>query len=73
MREEYLAIVESGFPLPVDDPWLIEILAGDGRSDPAERHRRAQEHVDALNHALRGLPEDRIRLHTCYGLNHGPR
>ena len=73
MREEYLAIVESGFLLQVDDPWLIEILADDGRSDPAERQRRAQEHVDALNHALRGIPEDRIRLHTCYGLNHGPR
>src|SRR5215472_5901148 len=45
MREEYLAIVEAGFLLQVDD----------------------------LNHALRGIPEDRIRLHTCYGLNHGPR
>jgi len=73
MREEYLAIVESGFLLQVDDPWLIEILTDDGRSDPADRRRRAQEHVEALNHALRGIPEDRIRLHTCYGLNHGPR
>ena len=73
MREEYLAIVDSGFLLQVDDPWLIEILTDDGRSDPADRRRRAQEHVDALNHALRGIDEDRIRLHTCYGLNHGPR
>ena len=73
MREEYLAIVESGFLLQVDDPWLIEILTDDGRSDPADRRRRAGEHIDALNHALRGIPEDRIRLHTCYGLNHGPR
>src|SRR3989441_692647 len=73
MREEYLAIVESGFLLQVDDPWLIEILTDDGRSDRAERRRRAEEHVEALNHALRGIDEDRIRLHTCYGLNHGPR
>ncbi len=73
MRQEYLDIVASGFLLQVDDPWLIEILTDDGHSDPAERRRRAQEHVDALNHALRGIPEDRIRLHTCYGLNHGPR
>ena len=73
MREEYLAIVESGFLLQVDDPWLIEILTDDGRSDPADRRRRAEEHVEALNHALRGIGEDRIRLHTCYGLNHGPR
>jgi 5-methyltetrahydropteroyltriglutamate--homocysteine methyltransferase len=73
MREEYLAITGAGFLLQVDDPWLIEILADDGRSDPAERRRRAGEHVEVLNHALRGIPEDRIRLHTCYGLNHGPR
>jgi len=73
MREEYLAIVDSGFLLQVDDPWLIEILTDDGHSDPADRERRAEEHVEALNHALRGIPEDRIRLHTCYGLNHGPR
>jgi 5-methyltetrahydropteroyltriglutamate--homocysteine methyltransferase len=73
MREEYLGIVGAGFLLQIDDPWLIEILTDDGHSDPAERRRRAQEHVEALNHALRGIPEDRIRLHTCYGLNHGPR
>jgi 5-methyltetrahydropteroyltriglutamate--homocysteine methyltransferase len=73
MRQEYLAIVEAGFLLQIDDPWLIEILADDGRSDPAERRRRAGEHVEVLNHALRGIPADRIRLHTCYGLNHGPR
>ena len=73
MREEYLGIVEAGFLLQIDDPWLIEILTDDGHSDPAQRRRRAAEHVEALNHALRGIPEDRIRLHTCYGLNHGPR
>ena len=73
MREEYLAIVEAGFLLQVDDPWLIEILTDDGHSDPAERRRRADEHVEVLNHALRGIPTEKIRLHTCYGLNHGPR
>jgi 5-methyltetrahydropteroyltriglutamate--homocysteine methyltransferase len=73
MREEYLGIVGAGLLLQIDDPWLIEILTDDGHSDPAERRRRAQEHVEALNYALRGIPEDRIRLHTCYGLNHGPR
>ena len=45
--------------------------------DPAEsiesRRRSASIHVAALNHALRGIPQDRIRHHTCYGLNHGPR
>jgi 5-methyltetrahydropteroyltriglutamate--homocysteine methyltransferase len=73
LREEYLGIVESGFLLQIDDPWLIEILTDDGQAEPAERERRAHEHIDVLNHALRGIPRDRIRLHTCYGLNHGPR
>jgi 5-methyltetrahydropteroyltriglutamate--homocysteine methyltransferase len=72
LREEYLGIVEAGFILQVDDPWLIDMLA-----DPHEpldaRQKAAAIHVEALNHALRGIPEDKIRHHTCYGLNHGPR
>jgi 5-methyltetrahydropteroyltriglutamate--homocysteine methyltransferase len=73
LRVEYLAIAESGFLLQIDDPWLIEILTDDGEAEPAERRRRAHEHVEVLNHALRGIPPERVRLHTCYGLNHGPR
>ena len=73
LRQEYLAIVEAGLVLQIDDPWLIELLSEDGTSSVAERDRAAREHIEALNHALRGIPEDRIRLHTCYGLNHGPR
>lgn len=72
MREEYLAIVEAGFVLQVDDPWLIEYLTRPDM-DPDERERGCNEHIEALNHALRGIPSDRIRHHTCYGLNHGPR
>src|SRR6266702_1440841 len=73
MREEYLALLESRSLPPLHHPSAIPLLTDDGRSDPADRRRRAEEHVEALNHALRGIPEDRIRLHTCYGLNHGPR
>jgi 5-methyltetrahydropteroyltriglutamate--homocysteine methyltransferase len=72
MREEYLGIVEAGFILQVDDPWLIDML-GNPAESIENRHRDANIHVEALNHALRGIPEDRIRHHTCYGLNHGPR
>ena len=72
MREEYHAIVDAGFVLQIDDPWLIEYL-----TDPThpweERVRGCNEHIDALNHALRDIPADRVRHHTCYGLNHGPR
>lgn len=73
LREEYLAIVESGFVLQIDDPWLIEILTGPGGSDPDANRREAERHIEIVNHSIRGLPTDRIRLHTCYGLNHGPR
>ena len=73
LREEYLAIIDAGLILQIDDPWLIERLSEDGTSTAAERDRTAREHIEALNHALRGIPEDRTRLHTCYGLNHGPR
>ena len=72
LREEYLGIVEAGFILQVDDPWLIDTLA-DPAVAPEDRQKAAHVHVEALNHALRGIPEDKIRHHTCYGLNHGPR
>lgn len=73
LRDEYLAIIDAGFMLQIDDPWLIEILTGGPGSDPIENRQTAEEHVEILNHALRGIPADRIRLHTCYGLNAGPR
>jgi 5-methyltetrahydropteroyltriglutamate--homocysteine methyltransferase len=72
MAVEYKAIVDAGFILQVDDPWLIDTLC-----DPATpmKQRKAQVnlHVEAVNHSLRGIPEEKIRHHTCYGLNHGPR
>jgi 5-methyltetrahydropteroyltriglutamate--homocysteine methyltransferase len=72
MAVEYKAIVDAGFILQVDDPWLIDTLC-----DPAtplkERKAQANMHIAAVNHALRGIPEEKIRHHTCYGLNHGPR
>lgn len=73
LRTEYLAIVEAGFILQVDDPWLIEILTGAPGADPAQCRAEADRHVEILNHALRGIPTESVRLHTCYGLNHGPR
>lgn len=72
LREEYLTIIDAGLLLQVDDPWLIEILS-DPSLSATERDRTAREHAEIVNHALRGIPTDRIRLHTCYGLNHGPR
>ena len=72
MRTEYLAIVEAGFLLQVDDPFLSDIF-GDSSRDDAARRKRADMYVEAINHSLRGIPEDRVRFHTCYGINEGPR
>jgi len=72
MAVEYKGIVDAGFLVQVDDPWLIDALS-DPTKDEAERRRSASVHVEAVNHALEGIPTDRVRHHTCYGLNHGPR
>jgi 5-methyltetrahydropteroyltriglutamate--homocysteine methyltransferase len=72
MSVEYKGIVDAGFVLQIDDPGLIDTLT-DPEREPEERVRRANQRVDTLNYALRDIPADRIRHHTCYGLNHGPR
>jgi 5-methyltetrahydropteroyltriglutamate--homocysteine methyltransferase len=72
MRTEYLAIVEAGFDLQVDDPFLSDVF-GDPALDAKERVRKADIFVDSINHALRGVPAEKVRFHTCYGINHGPR
>ncbi|HKF79150.1 MAG TPA: cobalamin-independent methionine synthase II family protein [Candidatus Dormibacteraeota bacterium] len=73
LREEYQAIVDAGLVLQVDDPHLTEILSEDPATTRAQRRAAAERHVEVVNHALRGIPPDRVRFHTCYGLNHGPR
>jgi 5-methyltetrahydropteroyltriglutamate--homocysteine methyltransferase len=73
MREEYRAILDAGLLLQIDDPRLVSTW--DSRKDMDLRAYRAwmQKRIELLNHALRGLPEERIRFHTCYGVNFGPR
>ena len=74
LHQEYAAIVEAGFLVQVDDAVLMHeydsILAQGGS---AEEYRRwAQLRVDALNHALDGIPVERVRYHVCFGSWHGP-
>ena len=64
MREEYQTIIDAGFLLQIDDPWLAE-----GYKDNV----RAETHVEAINQGLRGIPAEKVRFHTCYGINEGPR
>ncbi len=73
MAPEYRAIVEAGIVLQLDSPDLglgRHMLFKD-KSDE-EYERLAALHVEALNHALDGLPKERIRLHVCWGNYEGP-
>jgi len=74
LHEEYRAIIASGAFLQVDDAVLMhEADTMLSRGQSWEDYRAwARLRVDALNHALRGLPEDRIRYHICFGSWHGP-
>jgi 5-methyltetrahydropteroyltriglutamate--homocysteine methyltransferase len=73
MRTEYLAIVDAGFVVQVDDPYLPS-LWDSGREEPelSDYRKRAGRAVEIVNHALRGIPEDRVRYHICWGAWHGP-
>jgi 5-methyltetrahydropteroyltriglutamate--homocysteine methyltransferase len=72
LQSEYEVIVAAGFLLQIDDPFLSEIYS-DPLTPMSERRKRAETYVAAINRAIRNIPEERIRFHTCYGINEGPR
>jgi 5-methyltetrahydropteroyltriglutamate--homocysteine methyltransferase len=72
LNKEYRAIVAAGFLVQVDDPFLPDIFFEPGLDD-AQKKKRAQIYVEATNRALQGIPPERVRFHTCYGINEGPR
>ena len=73
MHEEYKAIVDAGILVQIDDPRLVTYYIMQPQASIAECRRWAEVRVEALNHALRGIPRDRVRFHTCYSINMGPR
>ena len=73
MREEYKAIVDAGIILQIDDPSLPDNWDMIDPEPPlAEFKKFERARIEALNHALRGLPQNRIRYHICWGSWHGP-
>jgi 5-methyltetrahydropteroyltriglutamate--homocysteine methyltransferase len=73
MREEYKAIVEAGLILQLDDPSIAENWDMiNPEPSVADYQKFSMRRVEALNHAIRGLPQDRIRFHLCWGSWHGP-
>jgi 5-methyltetrahydropteroyltriglutamate--homocysteine methyltransferase len=73
MKVEYRAIVEAGFNLQIDCPDLASARHGQFAGKPLEDFRKyAAMHIEALNYALAGLPEEQLRMHICYGNYPGP-
>lgn len=73
MREEYEAIVAAGFMVQIDDPRLAMHYMLTPADSVADSRRWAERRIEVLNHALRNIPSERVRHHTCYGINIGPR
>jgi 5-methyltetrahydropteroyltriglutamate--homocysteine methyltransferase len=67
MHEEYAAIVEAGFVVQIDDPWLTALYHDDPYGLGPEAH------IEMINLALEGIAPENVRYHTCYGINEGPR
>lgn len=73
LREEYLAIVDAGLIVQIDDPSIAESWDQiSPEPTPAAYREYIQVRIDALNHALRGIDPQRVRFHTCWGSWHGP-
>jgi 5-methyltetrahydropteroyltriglutamate--homocysteine methyltransferase len=73
MREEYKAIIDAGLILQLDDPSIAENWDQINPEPTVEEYRRfTMQRVEALNAAIKGLPQDRIRFHLCWGSWHGP-
>jgi 5-methyltetrahydropteroyltriglutamate--homocysteine methyltransferase len=74
IREEYKAIVDAGLILQIDDPALVDLYDWwfSLKGDMAGYRKWAAFQVEAVNHALLGVPEDRVRFHICWGSWHGP-
>lgn len=73
MGEEYRAIVDAGFLVQVDDPRLATHYDRHPDLSVEECRKFIAAQVAIINHALRGIPQDRVRFHTCYSTNVAPR
>ena len=73
IKHEYKAVVDAGFILQIDDPALPDTYDMIVPLPSIEEYRKfAAVRVEALNNALQGIPEDRVRYHICWGSWHGP-
>ena len=73
MREEYKAIVDAGFILQIDDPRLVTYYMMHPELSVADCRKWAAERVEVINDSLRDIPPEKVRFHTCYSIDVGPR
>jgi 5-methyltetrahydropteroyltriglutamate--homocysteine methyltransferase len=73
MHVEYKAIVDAGLLLQIDDPRMATHYNRAVNSSIDDCRKFIALRVESVNHALRGIPEDRVRFHTCYSVNVAPR
>jgi 5-methyltetrahydropteroyltriglutamate--homocysteine methyltransferase len=73
MREEYHGIVDAGFLLQIDDPRLVTYYVANPGLRLEQCRKWAELRVEVLNYALKDIPPENVRFHTCYGINIGPR
>ena len=73
MREEYKAVVDAGFILQIDDPRLVTYYMMHPELSVADCRKWAAERVEVINDSIRDIPPDKVRFHTCYSIDVGPR
>ena len=73
MREEYKAIVDAGFILQIDDPRLVTYYMMHPELTVEDCRKWAEKRVEAINYSLRGIAPEKVRFHTCYSIDVGPR
>jgi 5-methyltetrahydropteroyltriglutamate--homocysteine methyltransferase len=73
LNEEYRGIVDAGFLVQIDDPQLITYYNRNPDKSVAECRKWAEGRIEVLNHSLKGIPEEKIRFHTCYSFDMAPR
>ena len=73
IREEYKAIVDAGFILQIDDPRLVSYYMMNPDLSIEDCRKWAEKRIEAVNDSLRGIPPEKVRFHTCYSIDVGPR
>jgi len=73
VREEYKAIVDAGFILQIDDPRLVSYYMMNPNLSVEDCRKWAEKRVEAINYSIRDIPPEKVRFHTCYSIDVGPR